>query len=88
MQPVRKVLSATHFKPVRAAGASKTQWTPCSPGDRDAVEKTWSDVESDELVEPPLRMNDFIRAAESVRPTVTHDDIRRHEEWTNDSGMY
>lgn len=28
--------------------------TPCSPGDVGAVERTWSDVTSDELLEPPL----------------------------------
>lgn len=28
--------------------------TPCSPGDPAAQEKTWADVSSDELLEPPL----------------------------------
>ena len=84
MQPVRKVLSATHFKPVTVDGTTK--WTPCSPGDPDAVEKTWSEVEGDELQEPGLKLNDFVRAIENVRPTVTQEDIKRHIEWTNDSG--
>jgi vacuolar protein-sorting-associated protein 4 len=88
MQPVRKVLSATHFKPVEDPGEKKTKWTPCSPGDLEAVEKSWTAVESDELLEPPLRLNDFIRAINSVRPTVTSEDIKRHDEWTNDSGNF
>lgn len=83
MQPVRKVLSATHFKPV-----ADGKWTPCSPGDPDAVEKAWTEVASDELLEPPLRMADFVRAVHGARPTVTHDDVKRHEAWTNDSGAY
>ena len=87
MQPVRKVLSATHFKHVSdPEDASKMKWTPCSPGDPEAIEKTWTDVGSEELLEPPLRLNDFVRAVQSVRPTVTDDDIKRHVEWTNDSG--
>ena len=94
MQPVRKVLSAMYFKSVatpqtehqKSLGGRWPKWTPCSPGDPDAVEKTWSDVESDELLEPPLRMGDFLRAISQVRPTVTEDDVRRHIEWTNDSG--
>ena len=65
----------------------KIKWTPCSPGDPDAVEKKWSDIESDELLEPPLRLKEFEKSLESVRPTVTADDIRRHEDWTKDSGM-
>ena len=57
MQPVRKVLSSTHFKrvPVKGPDGSDVQkWTPCSPGDPAAQEKTWNDVSSDELLEPPL----------------------------------
>ena len=84
MQPVRKVLSATHFKKVDVDGTQK--WTPCSPGDPEAVEKSWTEIGSDELLEPPLRMNDFLRAVDSVRPTVTEEDIKKHVDWTNDSG--
>ncbi|KAI5997378.1 P-loop containing nucleoside triphosphate hydrolase protein [Pisolithus albus] len=89
MQPVRKVISATHFKPVKPdseSPSSKIKWTPCSPGDRDAVEKSWNEIESDELHEPPLRLQDFLKSLESVRPTVTEADIRRHDEWTKESG--
>jgi len=85
MQPVRKVISATHFKRVKVDGADK--WTPCSPGDPDAVEKTWSDIESDELLEPPLRVADFLKSLDSTRPTVTQADIQKHDEWTKESGM-
>lgn len=94
MQPVRKVLSATHFKPIpspqteaqQGLGGRWPKWTPCSPGDPDAREKSWSDVESDELLEPPLKMADFVRAVGQVRPTVTEEDIRKHVAWTDDSG--
>ena len=85
MQPVRKVLSATHFKPT---GENGGKWTPCSPGDLAAVEKTWTDIGTDELQEPPLKLNDFIKAIDTVRPTVTEDDIKRHVDWTNDSGIF
>ncbi|KAF8139713.1 P-loop containing nucleoside triphosphate hydrolase protein [Boletus edulis] len=81
MQPVRKVISATHFKP-----SDKVKWTPCSPGDPEAVEKSWANIESDELVEPPLKIQDFLKSLGSTRPTVTEADIKRHEEWTKESG--
>jgi hypothetical protein len=89
MQPVRKVLSATHFKPVQPDPDSAIiKWTPCSPGDPDAVEKNWTQVESDELQEPPLRFTDFVKSLESVRPTVSQEDIRKHDEWTKESGEF
>ncbi|KAF8236954.1 AAA-domain-containing protein [Tricholoma matsutake] len=89
MQPVRKVISATHFRRVRdptSDSVEMTKWTPCSPGDPAAEEKSWSVVESNELLEPPLRIADFLKSLDSTRPTVTEKDIQRHEEWTKDSG--
>ncbi|KAF8758757.1 Cytochrome P450 sterol C22-desaturase [Rhizoctonia solani] len=92
MQPVRKVLSATHFKPVTAkdkeTGKEVKKLTPCSPGDPEAVEKSWTDVGTDELQEPALTLNDFVRAVQTVRPTVTEADIKKHEEWTQDAVFF
>ncbi|KAK7468321.1 Vacuolar protein sorting-associated protein 4 [Stygiomarasmius scandens] len=85
MQPVRKVISATHFKPVPQENGT-VKWTPCSPGDPEAVEKSWSELESEELLEPPLRVKDFLRSLETTRPTVTEADIKRHDDWTRESG--
>ncbi|KAL7411502.1 ATPase [Mrakia frigida] len=91
MQPVRKVLSATHFKEVdvpTAEDPSKTtrKLTPCSPGDPDAIEKTWTDVDGDQLLEPMLGLKDFLRAISQTRPTVTEADIQKHIQFTNESG--
>lgn len=85
MQPVRKVQSATHFKRMNRAG--KTYWTPCSPGDPQAVEKHWTDVNGDELLEPELTMSDFLKAAQMTRPTVSDADIGRHIQFTEDFGQ-
>ena len=59
MQPIRKVQTATHFKyvsdPSRSNPSAMARYlTPCSPGDTGAIEKSWMDVEGDELLEPPL----------------------------------
>jgi vacuolar protein-sorting-associated protein 4 len=90
MQPVRKVLAATHFKPVMVenpeTGEMTQKLTPCSPGDPEAEERSWTDVESDELLEPPLRIGDFLQSIASTRPSVAADDIKKHIEWTNESG--
>ncbi len=112
MQPVRKVLSATHFKPVsrgpecpsplhtsnRAARAQVqvpspddpsimlTKLTPCSPGAPDAIEKAWTDVNSDELLEPPLTIADFLKAIGVNRKTVSDADVQKHIRFTEDSG--
>lgn len=92
MQPVRKLLSATHFKripvPVEDGSADVLKWTPCSPGDPEAVEKSWETVEADELLEPPLKVADFMKSLETNRSTCSAEDVRRHDDWTRESGEY
>ncbi|KAF4344719.1 vacuolar sorting-associated 4 [Fusarium beomiforme] len=84
MRPVRKILQATHFKPVMKDG--KRMLTPCSPGDPEKIEMTYDDVSSDELLAPDVALKDFEMALEDSHPTVSKDDIARQIEWTNEFG--
>ena len=91
-QPIRKIQSATHFKAVRAPDRmdptrEREYLTPCSPGDAGAKEMTWHDVEGDELLEPPLTVKDFIKAAETSKPTVNEVDLEKHRKFTEDFGQ-
>ncbi|WFD05944.1 Vacuolar protein sorting-associated protein 4 [Malassezia vespertilionis] len=99
MQPVRRVMNATHFKkvmaPPRPQGGEaapeveelKVFYTPCSPGDPDAMEMTWADVASDDLLEPKLVLSDFLKAIQTIRPSVTPADIAKHLEFTQEAGV-
>ncbi|CAI6338483.1 unnamed protein product [Periconia digitata] len=84
MQPVRLIQTATHYKPVTQDGVEK--WTPCSPGDPQAKEMSWTDLESEQLAEPPLRVKDFIKSIKGSRPTVSKEDLTRNSEWTKEFG--
>jgi vacuolar protein-sorting-associated protein 4 len=64
----------------------KQKLTPCSPGDPDAIEMTWEQVASDELLEPVVEKKDFIRALKATRPTVSQADLVKNEEWTKEFG--
>jgi len=93
MQPVRKVLEATHFKTVAAPSKDNPQvmkydyLTPCSPGDPAAVEMTWNDVPSDNLFEPPVTFRDFEKSLSITRPSVREDDRKKMDEFTDAYGM-
>ncbi|GKZ23131.1 vacuolar protein sorting-associated protein 4 [Aspergillus brasiliensis] len=84
MQPIRKIQTATHYKKVILDGAEKL--TPCSPGDQGAMEMSWTTVEADQLLEPPLVLKDFIKAVRNSRPTVSQEDLQRNSEWTKEFG--
>ncbi|KAL6720986.1 Vacuolar protein sorting-associated protein 4 [Lecanora helva] len=84
MQPVRKIQTATHYKQVTIDNEEKL--TPCSPGDKGAIEMSWTDVDSDKLLEPPLVLKDFVKAVKGARPTVSEADIKKSAEWTAEFG--
>ncbi|KAI5790644.1 P-loop containing nucleoside triphosphate hydrolase protein [Peziza echinospora] len=85
MQPVRKIQTATHYKPVVGPNG-KRMLTPCSPGDQGAIEMTWTEVNPEEMMESPLTLKDFIKAVKNARPTVSQEDIKKSEEWTKEFG--
>lgn len=60
--------------------------TPCSPGAEGAIEMTWVDVDGDHLLEPPLKVKDFIRAIKASRPTVSNEDLEKSRAWTAEFG--
>jgi vacuolar protein-sorting-associated protein 4 len=60
--------------------------TPCSPGDAGAMEMTWVDVETDQLLEPPLSAKDFTKAIKASRPTVSTQDLQQNADWTLEFG--
>ena len=65
----------------------KQRFTPCSPEDQGAIEMTWMDVKSGELLEPELTKYDFKRSISITKPTVNDADINQHLNFTNEFGQ-
>jgi len=47
---------------------------------------SWTEVDSDKLLEPPLVLKDFVKAVKGARPTVSQEDIKRNADWTAEFG--
>ncbi|GAB6030656.1 Vacuolar protein sorting-associated protein 4 [Chamberlinius hualienensis] len=93
MQPVRKVQTATHFKKVSGPSRSDPDvtvndlLTPCSPGERGAIEMSWMDVPGDKLLEPIVSMSDMLNSLATSKPTVNDDDLKKLKDFTDDFGQ-
>ncbi|KAH8828655.1 P-loop containing nucleoside triphosphate hydrolase protein [Flagelloscypha sp. PMI_526] len=88
MQPIRKVMSATHFKRIEDLGdGGRLKWTPCSPCALDAVEMSWMDVEGEEVYEPKVTFLDFRISVQQTPKTTVEADLKRYEDWTAASGF-
>jgi len=47
---------------------------------------SWTQVDSEQLLEPPLLLKDFQKAIKNSRPTVSQVDLERNAEWTMEFG--
>ncbi len=92
MMPVRITLGATHFKQVVASDRSdasrqREYWTPCSPGDADASEKTLMELDDDDVILPKVSLTHLRQSIVNTRPTVSDEDIKGHVAWTQQFGQ-
>jgi vacuolar protein-sorting-associated protein 4 len=62
-------------------------YTPCSPGDKEAIEMNWTEVGTEELLEPELALPDFLRSAATARPSVNQADLNQYVKWTQEFGQ-
>jgi vacuolar protein-sorting-associated protein 4 len=61
--------------------------TPCSAGDKGAIEMFWIDVPSDKLLEPVVSMSDMLLSLERAKPTVNDGDLKKFEAFMKDFGQ-
>ncbi|CAD2100622.1 vacuolar protein sorting-associated protein 4, putative [Plasmodium vinckei lentum] len=85
--PVKKCLLSKFFKQVKKN--NKVYYMPCSPGDPDPtkIEKNVMSINENELLLPPLTLQDFKIAISNSKPSLSLDDLKRYEEWTSLYGM-
>lgn len=90
MMPIRKVQKATHFKQVRGPSPTDPSMmcddllTPCGPRDSGALEMSLMDIPGDKLLEPMVKVSDFLRSLEVTRPTVSANDLKRFKDFMRD----
>ena len=90
MAPVRKALKTSYFKKVKykdnVTGVIHEGWTPCNMFTWGAVSTSMFNLESEELILPPVSMTDFEEALLKRKKTVLDEEISRYLEFTNKFG--
>lgn len=80
---------ATHFRPIQKPDGSEG-WIACAPSAQGAVERTLTQFaeagEAESVVIPPICKSDFDIVLLRARPTVSHDDLKVFENFTEEFG--
>lgn len=89
LRPIRRLGTATHFKRVQnpKPDGPRQLWLACSPGDREGVEMTLDQIESEELCEPPVTIADMLAALSTQKPTVGEADLKQQIKFTQEFGQ-
>lgn len=82
MGPVRFLIECTHFKKVLEEEGKDFKYVACSPGDAHAERKNLMDIEPGKLLPPSISLNDFIAVLKTAKPSVSHGDLEKQNEWT------
>ena len=59
---------------------------PCKPNAPGAQPLTWADIDPDDILEPPVTMEDMLHSLATTKPSVNHDDLKQLDEWTKEFG--
>jgi len=86
-EPIRKAQNATHFKIIGYTLEGKPVYQPTIPTDPQAREIRMLDIPGSQLQLPPVSVNDFELALMRTKPSVSHEDLKKHEAFTNQFGI-
>ncbi|KAK2716629.1 vacuolar protein sorting-associated protein 4-like [Artemia franciscana] len=93
MQPVRRIITATHFKKVSGPSRKdpnqidRDMLAPCSPDDPGAIEMSCMDVPGDKLLEPPVTMRDMVKSLGTSKATANEEDLKKLQKFTEEFGQ-
>jgi hypothetical protein len=62
-------------------------FTPCDAGDKAAKQMTWEKVPERRLLAPRVKLQDFMDALKSFKPSVARDETQKFHEWTEQYGV-
>lgn len=66
---------------------SERKWVPAAPSDSNAVQKTLMELEPEQVATPLATREDFDEAFKKAKPSLSQEDIKRHEAFTRDYGI-
>lgn len=80
--PIRKCLNAVKFKQMEDG-----YYVPCSPSDAEGEEMDMYSIPDGKVREPPVCLDDYMKALTKIKPSVCLDDLERYVDFTGKFGQ-
>ena len=80
--PIRKCQNATKFKQVEDGF-----FTPCAPSDPTGTDMDMYAIPDGKLKEPPVCVDDYMKALTRIKPSCCVEDLTRYQEFTDKFGQ-
>lgn len=79
--PIRKCQNAVKFKKVE-----NDFYTPCAPSDPQGIEMDMYAIPDGKLKEPPVCIDDYMKALTRIKPSVCLEDLAKYDDFTSKFG--
>ena len=87
-EPLRKCQSAEYFKKIPGINGKEWNYIPCKQNENGALKLKMSQIpDSKAVLAPKVEFEDFKKALEKAKPTVSEKDLVMHEKFTKDFGQ-
>ena len=80
--PIRKCQNATKFKKLPDG-----YFSPVAPSDPEGIEMSMYDVPQGMLREPPVSIDDYMKALTRCKPSCCEEDLERYVDFTDKFGQ-
>nr|CAG4718876.1 unnamed protein product [Naegleria fowleri] len=87
LEPIRKCQQATHFRKVKGFSPVTSQYCedllePTHEQDDQALQISLYDIDSEKLLPPLVTMQDFEFSLNTIKPTLTPQDVEKYEHFS------
>ena len=87
-EPVRKCQNAEFFKKIPGVNGMQWNYIPCLQNEPGAMKMKMTEIpDSKALLPPKVIYEDFIEALKRIKITVSKDELKKHEEFTEQFGQ-
>ncbi len=86
-EPLRKFQDAVYFKKIGTNSKGQPIYMACSKSEPGSIHVDKDKLNGDQIKKNVININDFFKAIGNTKPSVSQEDLKQYEKWTDEYGI-